>query len=120
MNTNKLYRVCTNDKEFDAWCKVMKKKLSKSVILDHFNQGYVEVAKAKYLARASFVCYWEIYSNGTFAKLAPAITQASLIHLLHRFGEQESFEEVQVTSMMLSNFLRLLTKVNGEEADEEE
>jgi len=120
MNTNKLYRICTNNKEFDAWSKAQKKKLSKSITLDHFNQGYVEVANGKYLARATFVSYWEIYSNGTMAKLAPAITQASLIHLLHRFIEQEGYEEVEAITMMLSNFLRLLTKVNGEEIDEEE
>lgn len=119
MNTNKLYRICTNDKQFDAWCKIQKKKLS-GVTLDHFNQGYVEVAKGKYLARATFVCYWEVFSNGTMAKLAPAITQASLIHLLHRFIEQEGYEEVEVITKMLSNFLRLITKVNGEETDEEE
>ena len=54
------------------------------------------------------------------AKLAPAITQASLIHLLHRFIEQEGYEEVEVITKMLSNFLRLITKVNGEEINEEE
>ena len=119
MNTNKLYRICTNNKEFDAWCKEMKKKLSKSILIDHFNQGYVEVAKGKYLARASFVCYWEIYSNGNIAKLAPAITQASLIHLLHRFIEKETYEKVEVITKMLSDFLRLLNKVNEQDGEEE-
>ena len=72
------------------------------------------------MARASFVCYWEIYSNDSLARLAPAITQAALIHMLHRFMEMEMHEEVRVVEQLMMNFLRLLQRLEGEENNEEE
>jgi hypothetical protein len=115
---NKLYLVTTNDKKYEEWCKQQKKKL-KGAALDSFNQGYNEMLKSPYLTRASFVCYWEIYSTGTLAKLAPAITQASLIHMLHRFVELDAHQEIEVLTGMISNFTRLLARL-GESHDEEE
>ena len=56
-----------------------------------------------------FVCYWEIYSNNDLARLAPAITQASFIHMLHRFIERGDMEEVNVVQQIMSNFVRLLS-----------
>ena len=47
------------------------------------------------------------------------MTQASLIHLLHRFIEMGAEDEIEVVSMMMQNFLRLLSKLDGE-IDEEE
>jgi len=106
---NRLYLITTNDKKFDDWAKQTRKKLNKNAsALDHFNVAYSDIARGNYLARASFVCYWEIYSNGSLAKLAPAVTQATLIHMLHRFLEQERFEEVNVVQQIMNNFLRLL------------
>ena len=111
---NKIYLTTTNNKRFNEWSKQMKKKL-KGHALEHFN----EVANGNYLSRASFVCYWEIYSNGSLAKIAPAMTQASLIHMLHRFIEMGANEEVEVVTMMMQNFLRLMLKLDGD-TDEEE
>ena len=117
---NKLYLITTNNKKFDAWSKQMKKKL-KDAALDHFNSGYNDVVNGNYLARASFVCYWEIYDNDSLARLAPAITQASFIHMMHRFMEMEKHEEVQVVQQLMWNFLRLLQNLDeGENKDEEE
>jgi len=121
---NKLYLITTNNNKFNEWAKQKKKKL-KGGALEHFNGGYNEVANGNYLARASFVCYWEIYSQGSLAKLAPSITQATMIHMLHRFIEMDATEEVEIVSMMMQNFLRLLTKLdkneneNGESSEEE-
>jgi hypothetical protein len=121
---NKLYLITTNNNKFNEWAKQKKKKL-KGGALEQFNGGYNEVANGNYLARASFVCYWEIYSQGSLAKLAPAITQATMIHMLHRFIEMDATEEVEIVSMMMQNFLRLLTKLdknennNGESSEEE-
>ncbi len=114
---NKIYLTTTNNKRFNEWSKQMKKKL-KGHALEHFNGGYNEVANGNYLPRASFVCYWEIYSNGSLAKIAPAMTQASLIHMLHRFVEMEAEEEIEVTTAMIGNFMRLLGRLG--ETDEEE
>jgi len=48
-----------------------------------------------------------------------------MIHMLHRFIEMDATEEVEIVSMMMQNFLRLLTKLdknennNGESSEEE-
>ena len=51
------------------------------------------------------------------------MTQASMIHMMHRFMEREQNEEVVVIQNMMSNFLRLLQQLNepvkGEENEEE-
>ena len=119
---SKLYMVTVNDKKFDEWCKAMKKKLKKMnpIALDHFNQGYNDVARGNYLARASFICYWEIFSNGSLSKLAPAITQATMIHLFHRFIEQEQAQEAELVQHMMTNFLRLLQVLEQGAKNEEE
>lgn len=119
---NKLYLTCTNNKKFEEWAKQNRSKLKKTpAALDHFNQGYNQVAVGNYLARASFVCYWEIYSSNSLARLAPAITQASLIHMMHRFLELDNSEqEIEVVNQMMINFLRLLQKLDSGNADEEE
>lgn len=116
---NKLYLITTNNKKFDSWSKEMKKKL-KDAALDHFNSGYNDVVNGNYLARASFVCYWEIYNNDSLARLAPAITQASFIHMMHRFMEKGMQDEVQVVQQLMFNFLRLLQRLEGDETSEEE
>ncbi len=117
---NKLYLITTNNKKFDSWSKEMKKKL-KGLALEHFNSGYNDVVRGNYFARASFVCYWEIYDNDSLARLAPAITQASLIHLLHRFMDKGMLEEARVVEKTMMNFLRLLQKLEeGENKNEEE
>ena len=109
---NKLYMVTVNNKKFDEWAKQQKVKLKRrknESALEHFNQGYNDCVNANYLVRASFVCYWEIYSNNDLARLAPAITQASLIHMLHRFMERGDMEEINVVQQIMSNFVRLLS-----------
>ena len=114
---NKLYLITTNNKKFDEWAKQNKKRL-KDFALDHFNAGYNDVVKGNYLARASFVCYWEIYNNNSLAKVAPAMTQASMIHMMHRFMESGQQDEVMVVQQLMSNFLRLLSKLNESEEEE--
>ena len=116
---NKLYLITTNNKKFDSWSKQLKKQL-KGIALEAFSAGYNEVVNGNYLARASFVCYWEIHANDSLARLAPAITQASLIHMLHRFMEAGMHEEVRVVEQLMMNFLRLLQRLEGEENNEEE
>ena len=121
MNTNKIYLVTTNDKKYAEWSKKMARTLNKSpLMLDHFQSQASEMRYANYLAKASFVCYWEIQTDNSLARLAPALTQATLIQLTHRFVEQEKFEEVEVTSMMMTNFLRLLGGLDDVSEDEEE
>ena len=121
MNTNKIYLVTTNDKKYAEWTKRMAKILNKNpLMLDHFKSQATEMRYANYLAKASFVCYWEIQTDDSLARLAPALTQATLIQLTHRFVEQEKFEEVEVTSMMMTNFLRLLGGLEDVSQDEEE
>tara|TARA_R110002167_G_scaffold233600_1_gene438807 strand:+ start:1328 stop:1693 length:366 start_codon:yes stop_codon:yes gene_type:complete len=109
--SNKLYLITTNNKKFDEWSKQNKKRL-KDHALEHFNAGYNDVVNGNYLARASFVCYWEIYNSNSLAKIAPAITQASFIHMLHRFMERGQQEEVIVVQQLMGNFLRLLQVLN--------
>tara|TARA_R100000482_G_scaffold119879_1_gene64747 strand:+ start:93 stop:497 length:405 start_codon:yes stop_codon:yes gene_type:complete len=109
---NKLYMITVNNKKFDEWAKKQKvklKRLKNEAALEHFNIGYNDCVNANYLVRASFVCYWEIYSNNDLARLTPAITQASFIHMLHRFIERGDMEEVNVVQQMMANFVRLLS-----------
>ncbi len=117
--SNKIYLITTNDKKFDEWSKQNKKKL-KEHALELFNAGYNDVVKGNYLARASFVCYWEIYNNNSLAKIAPAMTQASFIHMLHRFMERGQQDEVVVVQQLMGNFLRLLQALNEPVKGEEE
>ena len=120
--SNKLYLITTNNKKFEEWAKQNKKRL-KGLALEHFNAGYNDISNGNYLARASFVCYWEIYNNNSLAKVAPAMNQASLIHMMHRFMERGQQDEVIVVQQLMSNFLRLLqnlnTPPNGESNEEE-
>jgi hypothetical protein len=109
MNLNKLFLITTNDKKFDAWAKETKKRLVKNPLaFEHFNLAYADVARGNYLARATFVCYWQINASDDLARLAPAITQASFIHMMHRFVEQGKEEEIMICQNLSSNFLRLL------------
>ena len=104
--------ITVNNKKFDEWAKQQKVRLKRrknKAALEHFNQGYNDAVKANYLVRASFVCYWEIYSNNDLARLAPVVTQATMIHMLHRFIEQEKMEEVNVIQQIMANFIRLLS-----------
>jgi len=125
--SNKLFLITTNNKRFEEWVKQNRIKLMKmknKAALDHFNQGYSDVRTGNYLARASYVCYWEIFSNGSLAKISPAMTQATLIHMMHRFIEMEKYEEVDVINQMMINFLRLLgsldsPKKEGEPSEQE-
>lgn len=115
---NKLFLICTNDKKFASWVEEQRKRLKKSpIMLDHFNASVGEMRYGNHLAKATFVAYWEIQRGGGVLKMSPAITQATLIHLMHRFLEQGKEEEGQVVAQMISNFLRLLQVV---EPDEEE
>ena len=117
---NELYNTTVDDKAFEEWAKEMKGLIPNDLNLDHFNQGYAELADgANYLARASFVCYWEISMNNSLARLAPAITQASFIHMMHRFMEMQMQEEVEVVQQLMWNFLRLLQRLEGGNNEEE-
>jgi len=121
---DKIYLIANNNKKFDAWAKEKKKKL-KGIALDSFNAGYNELmANAPYLVRASFISYWEINANGSLARVAPAITQATLLHLMHNFLNFGKLEEARIVEMMSLNFLRLMQALDqireGEEEDEEE
>ena len=114
---HKLYLITTNNKEFQQWAKKKKSEL-KETKLYSFNEGYNEMHNSDYLPKASFICYWEISESSELAKLAPAITQASLIHMLHRFVEQGNAQEVEVTTMMITNFMRLLGRLGVQDEEE--
>ena len=113
MSMHKLYLITTNNKEFQK-----KKSELKGTKLDSFIEGYNEMHNSDYLPKASFICYWEISESSELAKLAPAITQASLIHMLHRFVEQGNAQEVEVTTMMITNFMRLLGRLGVQDEEE--
>jgi len=121
MNTNKLYLITTNDKQYAMWIKQVQKALNKSPLhLDSFNAQANEMRYANYLAKASFVMYWSIQTDMSLAKLAPAMTQATMVHLMHRFIEKQMFEEVEVTSKLVSNFMRLLGRLDEDEVSEDD
>lgn len=115
---NKLFLICTNDKKFASWTNEQRKRLrNEELLLDHFNSSVVEMRYANHLAKATFVSYWEIQRGGGILKMSPAITQATLIHLMHRFMEQGRHEEGQVVANMITNFLRLLQAVEPNEEE---
>jgi len=121
MNTNKLYLITTNDKQYAMWIKQVQKALNKSPLhLDSFNAQANEMRYANYLAKASFVMYWSIQTDMSLAKLAPAMTQATMVHLMHRFIEKQMFEAVEVTSKLVSNFMRLLGRLEEDEISEDD
>ena len=120
---NKLYMITVNLKKFDEWYKQTKIKLKRRknpMAIEHFDAGYADIRNGNYLARASFVCYWEIYSDNNLARIAPAITQATMIHMLHRLIEQGKDAEVQAMSQIMTNFLRLLGVIEAGAKNEEE
>ena len=114
---NRLYLIASNDKKFANWMGQLLNKLRDSRMKDHFRQNVSEVRYGNYLARATFICYWEMQTTGSLAKMAPAITQASLMHLLHRLLEREKFEQVDLVNAMMVNFLRLLQEVDSSEEE---
>ena len=96
MNLNKIFLDVTNDKRFVEWAKAMKKKIKKNpAALAHFEQNYAVVRNGMFLPRASFVMYWEMFNSDNLARLAPAISQASMIHMLHRLMEQNKTKSQQ-------------------------
>jgi len=121
MNTNKIYLVTTNDKKYAEWSKRMGKTLSKSPLMfDHFQSQASEMRYANYLAKSSFVAYWDIQTDNSLARLAPALTQATLIQMTHRFLEQQKMEEVEITSQIIANFIRLLGRLDDDVSQDEE
>ena len=122
MNLNKIFLDITNDKRFVEWAKGMKKKIKKNQnALDHFEQNFAVVRNGMFLPRASFVMYWEMYQSDNLARMAPAITQASMIHMLHRLMEQSKDEEAALIQTMMINFVRLMNSIEqGVVPDEEE
>ena len=113
-----LYRIATNDQRFEKWAKKQKKNLE-GHLLDMFNMGYNESANAGFYTRATFVCFWEIHGNGSLAKVAPSITQASLMHLAQRLLERNREQEAQLAHNMMINFVRLLSTLDVETNEEE-
>ena len=122
MNLNKIFLDITNDKRFVEWAKGMKKRIRKNPnALDHFEQNFAVVRNGMFLPRASFVMYWEMYQSDNLARMAPAITQASMIHMLHRLMEQNKNEEAALIQTMMINFVRLMNSIEqGVVPDEEE
>jgi len=122
MNMNKMFLDITNDKRFVEWAKAMKKKIKKNpAALDHFEDNYAVVRNGMFLPRASFMMYWEMFHSDNLARLAPAITQASMIHMLHRLMEQGKEEESTLIQTMMINFVRLMNSIEqGVVSDEEE
>jgi len=112
---NKLFLIANNDKKFAAWCKEKRKKLKGELQTEFFNTSVQDVRYANYFARATFICYWEIQLNGAIAKLAPAITQATLISVREKLIIQDKMEDAEVVSLMMTNFLRLLQRLEDEE-----
>lgn len=108
------YRIATNPQRFTSWSKKTQKKLEGEALVN-FNEGYKQAHDSTYFVKASFVCYWEIYSNASLAKVAPAITQASLMHLAQRFAERGQEQEANLLHNMLINFARLLSAISEEE-----
>ncbi len=112
MNMNKLFLDITNDKRFVEWAKAMKKKIKKNpAALAHFEDNYAVVRNGMFLPRASFMMYWEMFHSDNLARLAPAITQASMIHMLHRLMEQGKEEESALIQTMMINFVRLMNSI---------
>ena len=122
MNLNKVFLDVTNDKRFIEWAKAMKKKIKHNPsALDHFEQNYIVVRNGMFLPRASFVMYWEMFNSDNLARLAPAVTQAAMIHMLHRLMEQGKKEESALVQTMMINFVRLMNSIEqGVVSDEEE
>ena len=112
--------IATNNKKFNEWAKQKKIKLKNNEnALLHFNSGYNEVIHGNYMVRASFVCYWEIFFQDKLAKIAPAFTQATLLHALHRALEKNDTETANAISVMMHNFLRVLQNLEGVNDEEE-
>jgi|TARA_R100000482_G_scaffold124669_1_gene78353 hypothetical protein len=122
MNLNKIFLDVTNDKRFVEWAKAMKKKIKNNpAALAHFEQNYAVVRNGMFLPRASFVMYWEMFNSDNLARLAPAISQASMIHMLHRLMEQNKNEESAVMQTMMINYVRMMNSIEqGAASDEEE
>jgi hypothetical protein len=116
--TEILYRIASNSERFNAWAKKKKKNLE-GHSLNMFNDGYIESANAGYYTRATFVCFWEIEANESLAKTAPAITQASLMHLAQRLIERDRLEEAELAHHMVINFVRLLSTLDVKSNEEE-
>lgn len=123
MNFNKLYLIANNDKKFAAWCKEKRKKLTGELQTEFFNNHVQDIRYGNYFARATFICYWEIQLSTSLTRLAPAVTQATLISIREKLIIQDKMEDAEVVSLMMTNFLRLLQRLDDEEQrldDEEE
>ena len=115
--TEILYRIAINDERFNAWAKKKKKNLE-GRHLDGFNVGYNEAVNAGHHTRLTFVCFWEIQENGSLAKVAPAITQASLMLLGLRLLERNRMNEVEIAHNMSVNFTRLFGFLGAKDEEE--
>ena len=116
--TEILYRIASNDERFNAWAKKKKKNLE-GRFLDAFNSGYTESVTSSYYTRATFVCFWEIHENESLVKVAPAITQSSLMHLAQRLLERGRNTEAEIAHNLMINFVRLLSTLDVKKDEEE-
>ena len=112
----KAYLIANNDKRFAKWVNETSNKL-KGDAKNTFVYNANEVRYGNYFARASFVAYWNIHFDNSMARFAPAITQATLIHMMHRFLERGKTEEVEIINQMTVNYLRLIKELDDDEEE---
>lgn len=117
----KVFLITTDNKKFDEWSKQMRQKLKKESqhAFDAFNQGFVDIQRGNYLARATFVCYWEMATGGEIGLLGSPITHATMIHMSHRLLSMGYEEEAGIANMMISNLLRFAALIDGDKSEEE-
>lgn len=121
MKLNTIYLVANNDKRFASWL-AEKRKVLKGQKLEMFNLQVSEVRYSTVFVRTTFICYWEIDSNDQMARVAPAVTFATLQHLTHSAVQSNDEELVEVMVNLSTNYLRAYHNIsvsNGESNEEE-
>ena len=120
MKLNTVYLVANNDKRFASWISEKRKAL-KGSLLEMFNLQVPEVRVSNVFIKKTFICYWEIQTNDQMARIAPALTFATLQHLTHNAMASGNEELTQVMINLSTNYLRAYHNISTEdEVNEEE
>lgn len=120
MSFVKYIRISQNDKKMAEWSKMIRSKIKNERVLDIFGQTFAEIRTGHDYAKLCFVMYWEIQFDDNLAKLAPAISQATLLTLRDKFlgmGEEYN-EEVHASNMMAINLTRLMSRTMENDTNE--
>jgi len=119
MNLNKIYLIANDDKKFASWMAEKRNKLNNYEVTG-FNSQVGEMRYSSYFMKVSFILFWEIQTNDSFARVAFPFAVASHQHLLGRAVSQGNEELANIINALSVNFIRAYNELANANTNEDE